>query len=340
MADISKIKLPNNASYDVKDKNAGRSVALDLRDLLLKNAAGNTISSVELPLEKTKLVYGQTGYSLGGFMTTVPGRTDACFAPTIIYIVNELTNKVVGKLVFINKGSAKLANISTFKYTDSLAANSIGMIRCTIGALSSKGVVILKDPFEGREFGSQLLYYIANPKGMPISQNDQMSVIIYPKSGQYHIAINASSQALVTNTNVSNGSQVALDGYMSIDDTNEDYYFTDLKNVGTPLPTGTPGDIEFVVNGLDFSNIVAASGKLFYVNYNELDFTPTLANIYVTSLGTTKKKITITGLTGYVDPGGSSPVHGQGMFPVKLTLTTNNGDVIVTNYMLPDGCMY
>lgn len=339
MADISKIKLPNNSSYDVKDKHAGRSVALNLRDLLLKNAAGTTISSVELPLEKTKLVYGQTGYSFGSFTTTVSGRQDACFAPTIVYIINELTNKVVGKLLFINKGSSGVSNIPTFKFTDSLNANSIGNIKCNIGAISNKGVVILKDPFEGREFGSQVLYYKANPI-VQAAQQDQMSVVVFPKYGQYCTVINASSQALITNTQVNNTATVALDGYMSIDDILEDYYFTDLKNVGAPLPTGTPGNLEFTVNGLDFSSIVAASGKLFYVNYNELDFTPTLANISVTSLGTTKKKITVTGLTGYYDGSGSSPVHGQGTFPIKLTLTTNNGDIIVTNYMLPDGCMY
>lgn len=340
MADISKIKLPNNFSYDVKDKNAGRSVALNIRDLLLKNANGTTISSVELPLEKTKLVYGQTGYSLGGFQTNVSGRTDACFAPTIIYVINELTDKVVGKILFINQGSTGVSNSSSIKFTDSLNANSIGQIRCTIGTFTNKGVVILKNPFEGREFGAQVLYYKANPKATQVAQQDQMSVLIYPRYGQYNTVINASSEALVTGVNVSNTATVALDGYMAIDDNLEDYYFTDIKNVGSPISTGTPPDLEFVVNGLDFSSIVAASGKLFYYNQNELDFDTVLSNISVTSLGTNKKKITITGLVGYMDPGGTSPVHYQGVFPVKLTLTTNNGDTIVTNYMLPDGCMY
>lgn len=49
MADFSKYKAPNGTTYDVKDAAAGKTLALDDQDLLLKNAAGTEISRVTLP---------------------------------------------------------------------------------------------------------------------------------------------------------------------------------------------------------------------------------------------------------------------------------------------------
>lgn len=51
MANISKMKLPNNSTYDLKDSNAGYSLATEAGNetyLQLNNAAGTTISSVHL----------------------------------------------------------------------------------------------------------------------------------------------------------------------------------------------------------------------------------------------------------------------------------------------------
>lgn len=51
MANISKMKLPNNSTYDLKDANAGYSLATEAGNdtyLQLKNAAGTAISTVHL----------------------------------------------------------------------------------------------------------------------------------------------------------------------------------------------------------------------------------------------------------------------------------------------------
>lgn len=56
MADFTKFKI-GSTSYNVKDPNAGRSLDLSGTDLSLKNAAGNTISTVTLPS-------GDTSYSV------------------------------------------------------------------------------------------------------------------------------------------------------------------------------------------------------------------------------------------------------------------------------------
>lgn len=56
MADFSKFKI-GSTSYNVKDVNAGKSLSLSGKDLSLKNAVGNTISTVTLPS-------GDTSYSV------------------------------------------------------------------------------------------------------------------------------------------------------------------------------------------------------------------------------------------------------------------------------------
>lgn len=48
MADFSKFKV-NSTTYNVKDANAGKSLAVSGSDLQLKNAAGTAISTVTLP---------------------------------------------------------------------------------------------------------------------------------------------------------------------------------------------------------------------------------------------------------------------------------------------------
>ena len=56
MADFSKFKI-GNTSYNVKDAAAGKSLSVNGTDLSLKNAAGNTISTVTLPGGSGKFVW-------------------------------------------------------------------------------------------------------------------------------------------------------------------------------------------------------------------------------------------------------------------------------------------
>ena len=54
MADISKIKLPDNSSYDIKDETARNanpaSASVSSGSIIFKNSSGTTLFSVALPL--------------------------------------------------------------------------------------------------------------------------------------------------------------------------------------------------------------------------------------------------------------------------------------------------
>ena len=58
MADLSKIKLPDNTTLNLKDANAGYSISLDNKILNLLNANNEVISSVTLPADCTAVEDG------------------------------------------------------------------------------------------------------------------------------------------------------------------------------------------------------------------------------------------------------------------------------------------
>lgn len=107
MADISKIKLPNNNTYNLKDSNAGYSVEIVNGVLGLKNAAGTVISTVALPSGGDYKVVLDGYYKFG---TTVVGSTvdntnglKIVVAPPVYNIIdkNDAT-KLIGRIVYFS----------------------------------------------------------------------------------------------------------------------------------------------------------------------------------------------------------------------------------------------
>lgn len=121
MANISKMKLPNNTTYNLKDANAGYSIEIVNGVLGLKNAAGTVISTVTLPSGGDYKVvldgYYKFGTSIVGSTVDNTAGLKMVVAPPVYNILDKTNaTKLIGRIVYFSDrmNINKLTKISKF----------------------------------------------------------------------------------------------------------------------------------------------------------------------------------------------------------------------------------
>ena len=101
MANIAKMKLPDNTTYNLKDANAGYSISLVNKDLNLLNANNEIISSVTLPADCTTVEDGliKTNGNNSYVKADYSGVKEGSYIPKIINILQG--TKLIGRFIYI-----------------------------------------------------------------------------------------------------------------------------------------------------------------------------------------------------------------------------------------------
>lgn len=120
MANISKMKLPNNTTYNLKDANAGYSIEIVNGVLGLKNAAGTVISSANLPAGGANFaLYKEQIYAFNsdGTNTIKDKNTNkvVAFLPTVYNLVDATNiNKVYAKFIYYSASNTTLTLVKKY----------------------------------------------------------------------------------------------------------------------------------------------------------------------------------------------------------------------------------
>lgn len=136
MADFSKFKI-GSTSYNVKDVAAGKSLSLSGNDLSLKNAAGNTISTVTLPGGSGAYIILSGAYNASfsaliiSSVTSDAGHTITTFQDLYNAVVND------GATVYLVDTTNNPAEITPLSYIHGSALDpdgfEVGFIGVTKG---------------------------------------------------------------------------------------------------------------------------------------------------------------------------------------------------------------
>lgn len=196
MADFTKFKV-GSTSYNVKDANAGKSLSISGSDLSLKNAAGNTISTVTLP-------GGSGAYII------LSGAYNAAFSALIIRSVTSYTNHTIttfqdlynavindGAVVYLVDTTSTPAEITPLSYIHASALDpdgfEVGFIGVTKGWQTSFNLIstILDHPFTA---------YVPSSGSSPVNSH-----IIWGSNTALSSLLSSNTYSMTVNTVFING---------------------------------------------------------------------------------------------------------------------------------------
>lgn len=184
MANIAKMKLPNNSTYDLKDANAGYSLDVNNYKVSLKNAAGTVISQQDLPRDGREIETDIDGvltlydaFSNPLDTTSIAREINATFdRPSMSVIINNSACNVRFPRRVVQKSA--MGKVVSADYSDTIFLAASGVTGITF--MENSGRYISTNCFT-ELFKQQLV--CAN-KAKMIS-----ATIYYPTTGTIYYAI-------------------------------------------------------------------------------------------------------------------------------------------------------
>lgn len=348
MNPTAQIKLPNNQVLDLKDKNAGYSIALELTDLLLKNAAGSEISRVTISgLEISSFInhYEYTLRSSGYYSKYGQTYNGEEIVPKQIIIKDETNKKFLASILINNTSKTTISTQTNMGYWSSaIPSGSAKVITVSQSMPTKPNVLVFDNSVDAfvEQCTEESLPLMATSGNA--SDGAEPKVTLIKSNENHYLVINGSDNALPTsgNNNITFIATYNHPQHIRVS-SGASYYVGGFVNHGSPYyysgATYIPPFIfrvTFPKSEDKFSSINNIQGTFLNLNGVKVAFKVDMNNV---SLDTTGEMynciITISGLKDY----SQATKYSDDPSPVSLTVFTNRG-TFVTPWMLPNGCMY
>lgn len=349
MADISKVKIPSvSTPYNIKDANAGYSIALELTDLLLKNAAGSEISRVTIPGLEISSFINHDEYTLrssGNYSQYGQTYSGKEIVPKEIIIKDETNKKFLASILINNTSKKMISTRTNMGYWSSAIPSGSAKVITVSQSMPTKPNVLFFDS------NASALVEQCTEESLPLmatsgnaSDGVESKVTLIKNNRNHYLVINGSDNALPTsgNNNITFTATYNHPQHIRLYH-GASYYVGGFVNHGSPYyysgETNIPSFIFKVVfpkSEDKFSIINSIQGTFLNLNGGKIAFNVDMNNVSLNATGEMYSCIiTISGLKDY----SQATTYSDDPSPVSLTISTNKG-TFVTPWMLPNGCMY